>query len=136
MSIMTNQKTRVYKRLINNDCTSGSFIFFFINRKIFRRGASDSFVMAVPRRLGRLNYCRIWHDNSGNGKFRSWFLSYVVVRDAQTGEKFEFICNKWLAVEKDDGSVDRLIPVAGRKFVIIAVRVNIKEAKIKEISEK
>lgn len=83
------------------------------NRKIFRRGDSNAFVMAVPRRLGRLNYCRIWHDNSGSGKFRSWFLSFIVVKDVQTGEKFEFICNKWLAVEKDDGSVDRLLPVAG-----------------------
>ena len=82
-------------------------------RKIFRRGAMDTFVMAAPRRLGKLNYCRIWHDNSGEGKFRSWFLSFIVVRDVQTGEKFEFICNKWLAVEKDDGSTDRLLPVAG-----------------------
>lgn len=84
------------------------------NRKIFRKGATDTFVLAVPRKLGRLNYCRIWHDNSGEGKFRSWFLSFIVVRDVQTGEKYEFICNKWLAVEKDDGSVDRLLPVAGK----------------------
>ena len=83
------------------------------HRKIFRKGDNNAFVMAVPRKLGRLNYCRIWHDNSGNGKFRSWFLSFIVVKDVQTGEKFEFICNKWLAVEKDDGSVDRLLPVAG-----------------------
>jgi hypothetical protein len=85
------------------------------NRKIFRKGAMDPFVLAVPRRLGRLNYCRIWHDNTGEGKFRSWFLSFIIVKDVQTGEKYEFICNKWLAVEKDDGSVDRLLPVAGRE---------------------
>ncbi|RWS14806.1 polycystic kidney disease protein 1-like protein 2-like protein [Dinothrombium tinctorium] len=84
-------------------------------RKIFRRGGQDSFVMAVPRRLGRLNYCRIWHDNSGKGKFRSWYLSFIVVRDVQTSEKFQFICNRWLAVEKGDGTIDRLLPVAGRE---------------------
>ncbi|RWS31890.1 polycystic kidney disease protein 1-like protein 2-like protein [Leptotrombidium deliense] len=89
-------------------------LFSDSKRKIFRRGAQDSFVMAVPRRLGRLNYCRIWHDNSGKGKFRSWFLSFITVRDVQTAEKFEFICNKWLAVERGDGNIDRLLPVAGR----------------------
>src|SRR5258708_4976570 len=70
-------------------------------------------MMATPARLGLLNYCRIWHDNSGKGKYRSWFLSFISVRDIQTGEKFEFICNKWLAVERGDGNVDRLLPVAG-----------------------
>lgn len=69
-------------------------------RKVFRRGAQDIFVMAVPRKLGRLTYLRIWHDNSGSGKKRSWFLNFIVVRDVQTGEKFEFICNKWFAIEK------------------------------------
>lgn len=83
-------------------------------RKAFRKGDTNSFVMAVPKKLGRLNYIRIWHDNSGEGKFRSWFLSFIVVKDIQTREKYEFICNKWLAVEKDDGVIDRLLPVAGR----------------------
>lgn len=83
-------------------------------RTPFRRGETNSFVMAVPKKLGRLNYIRIWHDNSGEGKFRSWLLSFIVVKDVHTGEKYEFICNKWLAVEKDDGLIDRLLPVAGR----------------------
>ena len=82
-------------------------------RKIFRRGAKDVFVMAVPQRLGLLNYLRVWHDNSGKGSMRSWFLSYIVVKDIQTKERFEFICNNWFAVEKGDGSIDRLLPVAG-----------------------
>ncbi|KFM61455.1 Polycystic kidney disease protein 1-like 2, partial [Stegodyphus mimosarum] len=50
-------------------------------RKLFRRNAADTFVMAVPRPLGRLNYLRIWHDNSGKGKFKSWLLNFVVIRD-------------------------------------------------------
>lgn len=82
-------------------------------RQVFKRGSKDVFVMAVPSRLGRLNYLRIWHDNSGRGKMRSWLLSYIVVRDIHTNERFEFICNKWLAVEKGDGVIDRLLPVAG-----------------------
>ncbi|XP_022236795.1 polycystic kidney disease protein 1-like 3, partial [Limulus polyphemus] len=83
-------------------------------RSILRRNGVDVFVMAVPRSLGQLNFIRIWHDNSGKGKWKSWFLKYVVFRDVQTGHKFEFVSNRWFAVEEDDGMVDRLLPVAGK----------------------
>lgn len=72
-------------------------------RPTFRKGGEDRFVMAVPRKLGKLTYLRIWHDNSGKGAMRSWFLSFVVVKDVQTKEQYEFICNKWFAVEKGKG---------------------------------
>ncbi|XP_061175461.1 uncharacterized protein LOC133184410 [Saccostrea echinata] len=84
-------------------------------RKIFRRGGVDGFLMSVPRPLGALNYLHIWHDNSGKGKFASWYLRNVVLRDVQTDQKYIFICNRWLAVEEDDGMIDRLIPVAGKE---------------------
>ena len=29
-----------------------------------------------------------------------------------------FLCNRWLAVEEDDGSVDRILPVAGREDLV------------------
>ena len=48
-----------------------------------------------------MNYLRIWHDNSGGGNYASWYLSSMVVRDVQTNEVTEFICNNWLAQEKD-----------------------------------
>ncbi|CAM2704890.1 unnamed protein product [Rotaria socialis] len=82
-------------------------------RKVLQRGGIDSFIMAVPKSLGRLNYMRIWHDNSGRGNQASWFLKYIIVRDLQTMEKNHFICQEWFAVEKDDGAIDRLLPVAG-----------------------
>jgi polycystin 1L2 len=55
--------------------------------------------------LGFLNYIRIWHDNTGQGSSSSWFLKYLIVRDLQTMENFHFICQRWFAVEKDDGKV-------------------------------
>jgi polycystin 1L2 len=58
---------------------------------------------------------RLWHDNSGQGDNASWFLKLAVVKDLQTNEKFTFICNKWFAVEKDDGKIDRLIFVANKE---------------------
>ena len=57
------------------------------------------------RSLGKLSYLRIWHDNTGIGDYASWFLGVVIVRDIQTGEKYQFINDQWLAVEKDDGQV-------------------------------
>jgi polycystin 1L2 len=76
-----------------------------------------------------LNYIHIWHDNTGQGTSGSWFLKYIIVRDLQTMEKSYFICQRWLAVEKDDGQVssifvldysklfseqiERLLPIAG-----------------------
>ncbi|KAL3211152.1 hypothetical protein MRX96_000836 [Rhipicephalus microplus] len=83
-------------------------------RKIFRKGAVDTFVMTVPRSLGRLNYMRIWHDNGGKGSMRSWHLRFISVRDVQTNARYDFIANKWFAVEKEDGLTDRLLPVAGK----------------------
>lgn len=52
-----------------------------------------------------LNYIHIWHDNSGKNNLASWFLKYIIVKDVQTKEKYYFICQKWLAVDIDDGKV-------------------------------
>ena len=67
------------------------------------------------RPLGDLNYIKIWHDNSGKGDMASWYLSHIIVHDLQSREKFSFLCNNWLAVEKSDGRVDRCLFVAGDK---------------------
>ena len=57
------------------------------------------------RPLGKLSYMRIWHDNSGKGYNASWYLKYIVVNDPQTRQKYHFLCNRWFAVEQDDGQV-------------------------------
>lgn len=59
----------------------------------------------VFRSLGQLNYLRIWHDNSGPGRWSSWYCQYIVFRDVQTGLKYEFLVNQWFAVEHGDGLV-------------------------------
>ncbi|CAF2117161.1 unnamed protein product [Rotaria magnacalcarata] len=83
------------------------------DRRILSRGCVDSFIMAVPKSLGQLNFLRIWHDNSGQGSDASWFLKYIVVRDLQTMETTYFICEKWLAVERDSGEIDVTLNAAG-----------------------
>lgn len=66
----------------------------------------------VCRPLGPLNYLRIWHDNSGKGDYASWYLKFVILIDLQTKERFYFLCENWLAVERGDGLIDRLLPLA------------------------
>ncbi|RNA30185.1 polycystic kidney disease 1-like 2, partial [Brachionus plicatilis] len=98
--------------LSGEDLDTGVRVLSDPRRKVFRRSAIDSFIMAVEQPLGALNYLRIWHDNSGDGDYASWYLKFVIIRDLQTKEKAYFLCEKWLAVEKDDGKIDRLLSIA------------------------
>ena len=53
---------------------------------------------------------KIWHDNSGlEDGAASWYLKHVIVHDLQTRHKFYFLCEKWLALDKDDGQIERII---------------------------
>ncbi|VDD79412.1 unnamed protein product [Mesocestoides corti] len=67
----------------------------------------------LARPLGDLRFLRIWHDNTGQGSGGSWFCDFVITIDLQTKSKYTFLVEKWLAVDEDDGMVDRVIPVAG-----------------------
>ncbi|XP_048575324.1 polycystic kidney disease protein 1-like 2 [Nematostella vectensis] len=80
-------------------------------RPPFQRGCVNTFLLTTPSILGPLPYIRIWHDNSGG----SWFLSRVMVIDLQNDDRYYFICNRWLAVDEDDGQVERLVPLASRE---------------------
>ena len=82
---------------------------------VLKTSSIDSFLMSVKKPLGQLNYLKIWHDNSGKGDMASWFLKHIIVRDLQTKEKFYFICEQWMAVEKEDGKLEREIFVAGQQ---------------------
>ena len=80
-------------------------------RRKFCRGNVDYFLLSVPQCLGKLKSLRIWHDNTGLDP--SWYLLRVMVHDVQTDNKTWFICDRWLAVEEDDGMVERtLIPAS------------------------
>ncbi|CAL8108414.1 unnamed protein product [Calicophoron daubneyi] len=87
-------------------------------RPILKRGCVNRFLMACPRPLGSLIYCRLWHDNSGEGDRASWYCNYLGVVDLQTREEFHFIIERWFAVEEDDGQVDRLIPVSSQEEML------------------
>lgn len=40
------------------------------------------------------------------------FVGTVVVQDLQTGQKWHFLCNAWLAIDIGDCSLDRVFPVS------------------------
>lgn len=81
---------------------------------VFKRSAVDTFVMSTRKPLGSLYMCRVFHDNSGESRNdSSWYLKHIIISDLQTGEKYIFICEKWLATDKDDGEIDRNLAAAG-----------------------
>uniref|UniRef100_A0A8C0ZH30 Lipoxygenase homology PLAT domains 1 n=1 Tax=Cyanistes caeruleus TaxID=156563 RepID=A0A8C0ZH30_CYACU len=80
----------------------------------FERGATDIFKVDVftikAIDLGELKKLRIRHDNSGARP--SWFLERVEITDLKESTTYYFPCQRWLAVEEDDGQIAReLVPV-------------------------
>ena len=63
--------------------------------------------------VGELTKVRIWHDN----KFlkANWFLESVEIINESNDEKYLFLCNRWLAKDKDDGSLVRELTCANAK---------------------
>ena len=68
----------------------------------FKKGCMDTFLMSVDKPLGHLQYIKVWHDNSGIREMQPWYLSYMIIHDIQTGEKFRFLADRWLAIDRDD----------------------------------
>jgi polycystin 1L2 len=86
--------------------------YLFILKHIHILRFKFNMALKLNRSLGSLNYVKIWHDNSGEGDFASWYLKHIIVHDLQTREKFYFICEQWMAVEKEDGKLERELFVA------------------------
>lgn len=85
-------------------------------RRKFQRGNVDHFLLTVPRPLGEIQQLRVWHNNAGTDP--SWFVSRILVRDLQTEKTVWFICDRWLAVEKDDGQIDQTILPGSKQDLI------------------
>ncbi|KAL4222250.1 Polycystic kidney disease [Mactra antiquata] len=75
------------------------------DRPMFERNSRDKFILSLPDSIGKIWKIQVWHNNFGPSP--SWYLSRVMVRDLNTGCQYTFLCEKWLAVEEDDGKVER-----------------------------
>ena len=76
-------------------------------RIVLARGSDDTFYVNVAQQIGAIKQLHIWHDNSGQNP--SWFLEHVFVREIQTNRVWNFICNRWLSLERGDGKLERTI---------------------------
>lgn len=76
----------------------------------FGRGAINTFLLTSKKDLGEVYSFRVWHNNGGFSPH--WFLSRVKVENIYTKQSWMFICQKWLALEKDDGQIERTFVVA------------------------
>jgi len=81
------------------------------SRLMFTTGSTDKFMLSLPFPLGSLVYLNIRHDNSGPSP--SWWLKDIVIKDNQTDESWLFIYQGWLALERGDGRINKiLMPVS------------------------
>uniref|UniRef100_A0AAV2MQR6 PLAT domain-containing protein n=1 Tax=Knipowitschia caucasica TaxID=637954 RepID=A0AAV2MQR6_KNICA len=79
------------------------------NLNKFEKGQEDRFTVTAVD-LGPLKKLRIRHDNSGS--YSSWYLDRVEIVDSKDDTTYFFPCNRWLAVDEDDGQIAReLVPV-------------------------
>ncbi|XP_033737918.1 polycystic kidney disease protein 1-like 2 [Pecten maximus] len=81
----------------------------------FDHACTKRFIMGTTENLGDLNYIRIWHDNSGTGANRSWYLSRITIDDPQVHKRYVFLCDKWFSYDHDDGMIDRTLPACGHE---------------------
>jgi len=74
---------------------------------LFYRGSSEVFVLTIDKSLGFIHGLRVGHDNSGTSP--SWFLEDIVIVDKQTQISWTFANNDWLALERGDGRIERML---------------------------
>ncbi|KAK3791119.1 hypothetical protein RRG08_010520 [Elysia crispata] len=85
------------------------------NRPMFECNSRDRFIVTLPESLGRIHKIQLWHNNSGSSP--GWYLRQAVVRDLNSGQAAYFLCQRWLAVDREDGKVEReFTAVEGRNI--------------------
>ena len=92
---------------------SGICILKDDKRQTFTQGSANAFLISVAGSLGTIASLRVWHDNHGIAP--GWFLKRVLVRNLQTDAVTVFICERWFALEEDDGAIMRVLTPASEK---------------------
>ena len=100
----------VWITLYGKDGTNSGERFLDNAEDNFENGKTDTFTFD-SRNLGDLKGVLIRHDNSGNKP--GWFLDRIqVFNDSELNGAWTFPCNRWLAVDEDDGQISRFLAVA------------------------
>ncbi|XP_066264291.1 polycystin-1-like protein 2 [Branchiostoma lanceolatum] len=93
--------------LCSQDNESPPFTLSDQKRILFEKGSVDSFLVSTPQPLGALRYICVWHNNGGYSP--GWFLSQIVVTNRGDNTPNFFLCNRWFALDKEDGKVCRVL---------------------------
>ncbi|KAI5280037.1 Lipoxygenase-likey Domain-Containing Protein 1 [Manis pentadactyla] len=88
----------------------------------FEKGAEDKFTLDAPD-LGQLMKINVGHNNKGASA--GWFLSTIVIEDIGNKRKYDFPLNRWLALDEDDGKIQRDILVGGAETTAISYIVTV-----------
>uniref|UniRef100_A0A8D1DX78 PLAT domain-containing protein n=1 Tax=Sus scrofa TaxID=9823 RepID=A0A8D1DX78_PIG len=88
----------------------------------FEKGAEDKFMLDAPD-LGQLMKINVGHNNKGGSA--GWFLSKIVIEDIGNKRKYDFPLNRWLALDEDDGKIQRDILVGGAETTAISYIVTV-----------
>ncbi|KAM5305132.1 lipoxygenase homology domain-containing protein 1 isoform 3-T3 [Glossophaga mutica] len=91
-------------------------------KKNFEKGAEDRFTLDAPD-LGQLMKITVGHNNKGRSA--GWFLSKVAIEDVGNKRKYDFPLNRWLALDEDDGKIQRDILVGGAETTAISYIVTV-----------
>ncbi|XP_045922035.1 polycystic kidney disease 1 like 1 [Micropterus dolomieu] len=80
---------------------------------LFRRNSQDTFIFSAADSLGPVWGVHIWHDNSGPSP--NLYLKQVEVSEVNRGHvkgrAWLFVAQCWLAMNKGDGRVERMLRV-------------------------
>ncbi|XP_028727861.1 lipoxygenase homology domain-containing protein 1 isoform X2 [Peromyscus leucopus] len=88
----------------------------------FEKGAEDKFTLDAPD-LGQLMKINVGHNNKGGSA--GWFLSKIIIEDIGNKRKYDFPLNRWLALDEDDGKIQRDILVGGAETTAITYVVTV-----------
>ncbi|XP_032741570.1 lipoxygenase homology domain-containing protein 1 isoform X2 [Rattus rattus] len=88
----------------------------------FEKGAEDKFTLDAPD-LGQLMKINVGHNNKGGSA--GWFLSKIIIEDIGNKRKYDFPLNRWLALDEDDGKIQRDILVGGAETTAITYIVTV-----------
>ncbi|XP_034374132.1 lipoxygenase homology domain-containing protein 1 isoform X3 [Arvicanthis niloticus] len=88
----------------------------------FEKGAEDKFLLDAPD-LGQLMKINVGHNNKGGSA--GWFLSKIIIEDIGNKRKYDFPLNRWLALDEDDGKIQRDILVGGAETTAITYIVTV-----------
>lgn len=99
--------------LVGDRDDSGICILKDEKRPTFQQGSANAFIISVSGSLGTIKSLRVWHDNHGLSP--AWFLKRVLVRDLQSDICSVLICERWFALDEDDGAITRELTPASEQ---------------------